>query len=254
VPGAALLAGVSALRAGAGKLQLAAGPDWAAALALAVPEARVIRVAVSPNGELSARAVEQLADPAVRTDAVVVGPGMLDEGAAAELVRAFMTLKTRAAFLLDAAALTGLEAVEDLKPLSGRAVLTPHAGEMAKLLNVTKEVVERDPVAIARKAAAQAGSVLVLKGATTYIADPDGRLLINEDGAIGLGTGGSGDVLAGVIGGLLARGAEPLIAAAWGVHLHARAGEALSERVGPLGFLAREIPDEIPRLLRDSLS
>jgi NAD(P)H-hydrate repair Nnr-like enzyme with NAD(P)H-hydrate dehydratase domain len=89
-----------------------------------------------------------------------------------------------------------------------------------------------------------------MKGATSYVADPSGALYRNDHGDVGLATSGSGDVLAGVIGGLLARGAEPLHAAAWGVALHARAGAALSARIG-LGFLARELPAEVPPLMRE---
>ena len=107
-----------------------------------------------------------------------------------------------------------------------------------------------DAQTIARDHARDWGVVLVLKGPTTTIAAPDGRLWVNTAGSAGLGTSGSGDVLAGLIAGLVARGAAPEQAAAWGVHLHARAGARLSRRVGLVGFLAREIGDEIPALMQ----
>jgi NAD(P)H-hydrate repair Nnr-like enzyme with NAD(P)H-hydrate dehydratase domain len=90
---------------------------------------------------------------------------------------------------------------------------------------------------------------VLVKGVTSHVVHPDGRCFRFEGGAPGLGVSGSGDTLAGIVGGLLARGAEPLHAVLWGVWLHGSAGERLAERIGPVGFLAREIPDEIPALL-----
>ena len=133
----------------------------------------------------------------------------------------------------------------------GRApvVLTPHHGEMAGLLDCTQEEVEADPAALASAFAREWGLVLVLKAATTWIADGEGGLWVHRGGPSGLGTSGSGDVLAGLIGGLCARGATPAQAACWGVWLHARAGAALQRRHGGLGFLAREISAEVPLLM-----
>ncbi|MFC7543768.1 NAD(P)H-hydrate dehydratase [Siccirubricoccus deserti] len=106
-------------------------------------------------------------------------------------------------------------------------MITPHAGEMAGLLGMTKEAVEADPLATALSAASMLCAVVALKGATTWIADPDGRAWVNRHGCVGLGTSGSGDTLAGFIAGLLARGAAPAQATAWGVYMHAEAEGAL---------------------------
>jgi len=103
---------------------------------------------------------------------------------------------------------------------------------------------------VARAAAAQLGLVITLKGAHTFVVAPDGTAFQNDAGNVGLGTSGSGDVLSGVIAGLCARGASALQAAVWGVYLHAKAGDRLARRIGPLGFLARELLGEIPQLLR----
>jgi NAD(P)H-hydrate repair Nnr-like enzyme with NAD(P)H-hydrate dehydratase domain len=103
----------------------------------------------------------------------------------------------------------------------------------------------------ARRAALEFRCVVALKGRETFIASPDGRAYVNRAGTIGLATSGSGDVLAGLIAGLVARGAEPLRAAAWGVYTHALAGERLSSRYGPLGLLARELPAEIPGVMHE---
>ena len=247
VPGAALLCAHAALRAGAGKLQLAAPRSYAAALGLAMPEARVIPVAASKSGEISARA--DLGNAVGDADAVVVGPGMLDEKQAATLTARLGNASGAAAFIVDAAALTGLADGADISSLAGRLVLTPHAGEMARLLGIDAEAVRSAPLDAARRAAARWGAVVVMKGVATHVVSPDGRAWLHGGGCHGLGVSGSGDVLAGVIGGLLARGAPPATAALWGVWLHGAAGEALSDRIGPLGFLARELPGEIPRLL-----
>jgi len=136
-----------------------------------------------------------------------------------------------------------------LHRLGGRAVITPHAGEMAAVMGMEKEEVEADPLAVARRAAEELGAAVALKGPDTVIAAPDGRAYRYSGGRVGLATSGSGDVLAGLIAGLLARGAEPVAAAACGVWLHGEAGNALARRVGPIGFLARELPAEVPRLL-----
>jgi len=137
-----------------------------------------------------------------------------------------------------------------LAPLGGRAVLTPHAGEMAALLAVEKDAVEAAPAELALGAAGRFKAVIVLKGATSWIATPDGALYRYEGGNVGLATSGSGDTLAGIVAGLSARGAPPVNAVAWGIYLHGSAGRALARRMGQLGFLARELLAEIPPLLR----
>jgi len=252
VPGAAVLAGIAALRAGAGKLQMAATAAYGDILAAAVPEARVIRVPAGRNGEIGKGAANALSDLIERSDAVVIGPGMMEDEAASALAATLVANRSasQAAFVLDAGAITGLGGlVERLRPAAGRLVLTPHMGEMAALTGLDKDEVEADPIAAARGAAKRLGAVMVLKSATTHIVSPDGLTWVHEAGAPGLATSGSGDVLAGVIGGLLARGAPPVEAAIWGVWLHGAAGRALSRSVGPLGFLAREILDQIPRVM-----
>ena len=237
VPGAVLLAAEGALRAGAGKLQLATTTEAAIALGLAMPEARVIPA--GPSG-----AFDEL-DAVVRhAHAAVIGPGMLDEVAAARLTERLITEVSAASFVVDAAALTGLRA-EVSRRAAGRLVITPHAGEMAALSGLPKDEVQADPLAVARTIAAELQVVVVMKGKRTFVVTPDGAAHLHQEGAVGLATSGSGDVLAGVIGGLLARGFSPMNAAALGVYLHGRAGSRLTEQIGPLGFLARELPAQV---------
>jgi NAD(P)H-hydrate repair Nnr-like enzyme with NAD(P)H-hydrate dehydratase domain len=128
-------------------------------------------------------------------------------------------------------------------------ILTPHAGEMAHLSGLPKEIIAEAPLAVAMEAAERWNACVALKGAPTFIAMPDGQSWRFDGGSPGLGTSGSGDTLAGLIGGLAARGLPPLQACAWGVLLHARAGDVLARRAGPLGYLARELPAEVPALM-----
>jgi len=128
-------------------------------------------------------------------------------------------------------------------------LITPHAGEMAHLTGEDKDRVVADPERHARALAQAARLVVALKGAATHVATPDGRCWRHRRAVPGLATSGSGDVLAGLIAGLIARGAEPAQAAVWAVLLHARAGEALARRLGRLGYLARELAAEVPALL-----
>jgi len=250
VPGAGLLTGEAALRAGAGKLQMAAIRSTAPGLGLSMPEAAVLPVAASPAGEMSATAGRTLAPAAREADAVVVGPGMMDPEGAGKLARALIAAARDAAFVLDAAALTGFELSRTAThALHSRLVVTPHAGEMAKLVDCSKDEVVADPIGAATIASRSLQAVVVMKGAVSFIVEPGGRVWRHSDGVVGLATSGSGDVLAGVIGGLLARGAGPETAALWGVCVHARAGVNLSRQMGPVGFLARELLAEIPRTL-----
>lgn len=251
VPGAVVLTGLAALRVGAGKLQLAAAAGYAVSLAFAVPEARVITVAASADGDLAPAAARDLADAVTRSDAVIVGPGMMDEAGAGALAAGLIAAGTGAGFVLDAAAMTAL-APQAAHALAGRLILTPHAGEMAALSGLTKAAVEADPLAAARGIAQAFRSVVVMKGAETFVVSPDGRAWLHRGGVVGLATSGSGDVLAGAIGGLLARGASPVAAAVWGVRLHARAGARLGRSVGTVGFLARELLAELPRALTEA--
>jgi len=254
IPGAVILAATAALRAGAGKLQIATGRRVAPWVAVAVPEARVIGLSHDRTGELAPRACTAIRQEASACDALLVGPGMMDQRAGVDLVRRCLRAVDGPALIVDAAPLAAFGDRRPIAPAArNRVVLTPHAGEMAMLWGVPKDEVQAAPLDIARDAAARLGAIVVLKGAVTVVAAPDGTTFHNTAGNSGLGTSGSGDALSGVIAGLCARGADPLRAAIWGVYLHARAGDALARRVGHHGYLARELLPEIPSLL-DRLS
>jgi hydroxyethylthiazole kinase-like uncharacterized protein yjeF len=253
VPGAALLSAEAALRAGAGKLQVATGCSAAPGMALLLPEALVMGLPETEDGDLGPDAAEALAKAAQQTDALLLGPGMMDRDAAMALVEAVLGRLDTAdgpALVLDAGALCGHAALREmLRPHAGRAVLTPHAGEMATILEIGRAEVEADPPAAGRRAAAALQQVVIMKGARTQVISPEGEAWQYAGGGPGLGTSGSGDVLAGILTGLLARGAPPVQAACWAVWLHGEAGTRLAQRIGPIGFLARELAAEVPRLM-----
>jgi ADP-dependent NAD(P)H-hydrate dehydratase len=242
--GALLLAGVAALRAGAGKLQLAAAAEAAVPLVIAAPEARVIPMPAPV--ESGAELPPELAERARRCDALLVGPGTVDDGA--RLAARLLDMPGQQPIVLDAGALQALDMGAPRAP-GHPLVLTPHAGEMARLLDRDISTVEDDAPGAAVQAARAFDAVVAFKGASTVLASPDGACLRYAGGGPGLGTSGSGDVLAGLTAGLLARGAAPLTAAAWAVYLHGEAGVRLASRIGPLGFLAREVADEVPGLM-----
>ncbi len=248
-PGALRLAAEAALRVGAGKVQMATLASIALSLGLIVPEAGVLALP-EHDGEIGPLN-GVLDDAFASTDTLLIGPGIVSRDAAtAVIVSARETMSDDARLVLDAAAIAAAGPLKrELAQFSGRSVLTPHHGEMAALTGRSIDDLAADPAAAARAAAREYGAVVVLKSSDTLIAAPDGTLLSYAGGGVGLATGGSGDVLAGVIAGLLSRGAAPIVAAGWGVWLHGHSGRRMASRHGPIGFLARELLSEIPRLL-----
>ncbi|MGZ5094155.1 MAG: NAD(P)H-hydrate dehydratase [Burkholderiales bacterium] len=249
IPGAAVLTATAALRAGAGKVTIATPESIAQSVAFAVPESRVIALDETQDGRIAASAIGALEPSAERANALLIGPGLSDDAETCELTAALLALCSKIGIILDAGAMGVTRKPPNGIRFSGRVLLTPHAGEMAHLSGDDKRAIAADPQAAALNAARAWNAVVALKGAITYIAAPDGRLWRHEGGNVGLATSGSGDVLSGIIAGLVARGTPLEEASMWGVALHARAGARLAERLGPLGYLAREIPDEVPSLM-----
>jgi len=250
VPGAPVLTGRAALRAGAGKLQVVATRRLLGHLGAVLPEAAMLCVPETRRLEIALPSSLCVAALAADAGSVVVGPGMAPRKTPRRFARNLMEAWPFLPIVVDAAALPAPSEAENFSRLAnGRVVLTPHAGEMARLLDRTREAVLADPLAMARDAASSLRSVVVMKGAATFVATPSGLAWRHLGGVAGLATSGSGDVLAGLIAGLMARGASPLQAAQWGVYLHAAAGRRLAANLGPLGFLASELPDQIPGIL-----
>lgn len=244
--GAAVLAGMAALRAGAGKLTVATCESAAGWVAQSLPEARVIGLAQAKQGGFDPGGIDALAELADKVDAILIGPGMQNLASTADFTAALWRAFGHKPVILDAAAMDAISAVDGRMP---PPLVTPHAGEMAHLTGASKQAVLTDPATAARDAARRFNAVVVLKGPATFIASPQGELWRHEGGNAGLATSGSGDVLAGLLVALVARGATLVQAAAWGVALHARAGDRLARRLGTLGYLARELPAEVPALM-----
>jgi hydroxyethylthiazole kinase-like uncharacterized protein yjeF len=248
--GGAYLAAVGGLRAGAGKLQICTAASIALHLGIAIPEARVVGLEETEEGCLAASALEPLLEMAAGAQSILMGSGLQHGPPLEKLLDALLEACLDKPLVLDAAVLGSLAPrAGTLRAWKGGSILLPHAREMARLLECEPEEVEADPLGAARRAAETFGSVSLIKGQYSFVAHPDGRAFRFEGGGVGLATSGSGDTLAGIVGGLAARGADPLTAALWGVYLHGEAGRALAQRIGRVGFLARELLDEVPRLM-----
>ena len=257
-PGAALLAGAAALRAGAGKLTLAVAESVAVHVGVALPECGAMGLPETPGGSVTGEGLDRISSYLDRADAILVGPGLDDPDLAEDLLRALLEREAAAgekndgggpAVVLDAFALGALVNVVDrFDPWKGRLILTPNPKEAEILLGRDLNDLPADVAEIANRYQA----VVSCQG---LIARPRGEAPEEPElwkittGYGGLGTSGSGDVLAGAIAGLRARGTSEAQAACWGTHLHAAAADRLASRLGPLGFLARELADELPALM-----
>ena len=249
-PGAGLLAAEAALRAGAGKVELATAGSCVAALAVAAPELMVTGLDEDGAGDIAPTATDAVADCARSGSAVLVGPGFTDPGAAADLV-ARLAPEVAHTLVMDALAtayVTGRP--EAVAALSCDVVLTVNPTELAACLELDPEVVDDDLVAHTRLLARRTQAVVLCGGPVKVVAHGD-DVWVAEVGNPGLGTAGSGDVQAGLVTGLLGRGAQPVQAAVWGAYLHGTAGDRVADRVGPLGYLARELGAEVPALLAE---
>ncbi|NRD09055.1 ADP-dependent NAD(P)H-hydrate dehydratase [Rathayibacter agropyri] len=243
-PGAAILAGVAALRTGAGRITLCVAESVAPAAAVALPECGVVPLPETRGGSISGRGLEALAGELASADVALVGPGLDDPRATAATLRALAPLLDDVpAVHLDAFPLGVLPGQRRVaRRLAGRLLLTPNTEEAARLLGAEVDDVKRAALAIA----ARYDAIVSL---FNTIASPDGDVVRVEGEHPGLATAGSGDVLAGATAGLRGRGVDPMGAAAWGAYLHTEADTVLTGRLGPAGYLAREIAGEFPAVL-----
>jgi NAD(P)H-hydrate epimerase len=198
-------------------------------------------IPLSSEGPLGLHDLEALQRAAEGKCAIVVGPGIpLGSGTAALL--AALLSKTEIPSLVDADALNAFDGkLEMLREAKGPLVLTPHPGEMARLLGKSTAEVQRDRLSAVRALAAGTNAVCVLKGARTLIGRPDGTVYVNPTGNPGMATAGAGDVLSGICGGLLAQGLSPLDAAICGVYAHGLAGDLVARRTGLAGLVASDL-------------
>lgn len=248
--GAAALAAAGGLRSGAGLVTVATSAAAHTALAAQLTEA-MSEALPEADGALAASALARIEGLLAGKAAIALGPGLGLAEPTTNLVRRLVA-SLSLPLVLDADGLGAL--IGDLSPLSkrraGNTILTPHPGEMARLCGLSVAEIEADRVGVARDFALRQRVVLVLKGARTVVAAPDGSIFINGSGNPGLAAGGMGDVLTGLIGGLLAQGLTPVEAAVLGVYLHGAAGDRLCAAMGDAGLTAGDLARELPAARR----
>jgi NAD(P)H-hydrate epimerase len=249
--GAPCLAALGGLRAGAGLVTAALPRDLNLVAELKLTAAMSQPLPQTSQGGLSLQSLPVLLDLARARQAIVLGPGLGTEDESRALARQFLA-QSAAPVVVDADGLNALAGV--LAPgaiAAPQAILTPHPGEAARLLAMDTAMVQADRPAAARALAAQSGAVAVLKGARSLVAHPDGRLWVNPTGNPLLASGGSGDVLAGLIGGLMAQGLSALDAARAGTYLHGLAADLAQTDHGQRGLMAEELTDWLPKAFRE---
>jgi len=253
VPGGIALTAEAALRAGAGKVRIVTIESCAIALGIALPEVAIMAVPETGDGDVDLSEID--ADRWLdQCDALLLGPAMWSEDAAARIIDRLIVPQdddSGRVCILDAAALGALPAFAG--QLDGRRqplVLTPHAAELSKLTGQPADDIAANPHAAVRAASEQFNAIVMLKGETSYLTAPGEGIYAFAGGGVGLATSGSGDVLAGIVAGLAARGASPLHALLWAVWLHGEAGRRCAEQIGPLGYLSRELLARIPRIMQ----
>jgi len=252
-PGAAILAGTAALRVGAGRLTLAVAGSVAAATAVAVPESGVVALPETSDARVAAGAHVALAPELGNLSTLLYGSGLDDVDAARETLRHLVRLAPPTlTVVLDAFALGAIAGRPELiAPLRGRLILTPNPAEVGILID---EDAPPPGGAAFREASLEVASRYGAAVATqSLVADPAGTAWTFDAGGPGLGTSGSGDVLAGAVAGFAARGLSPVHAATWGTYVHAAAGDALAQGTYGVGYLARELPGMFPDVIADVL-
>ncbi len=249
--GAAALTSISAMRSGCGLVTLVTAKSLNAVMETKLTEVMTLPVDETPEGSLAFKARKAILDLAGGADAIAIGPGLSQNKDTVKLVK-YLLPRLDVPTVLDADGLNAFAGqAQKLKDAGFPLVITPHVGEASRLFAVDKKKIMSRPVEFARKAAKDLGVVMVLKGAPTIIAGPDGDAYINPTGNQGLATAGSGDVLTGIITGLLAQGADALEAAASGVYIHGLLADLLLEEYGYFGFMAGELAETIPEAIAD---
>jgi NAD(P)H-hydrate epimerase len=247
--GAAYLAATAAARTGAGLVRLLVADSIYPILATKCTEVMATPVPEVAPGAVGHAAYDSVLRQLASAEAGVIGPGLGRDRSTWRLILD-LTQHVSCPLVLDADALNALSESPRLKGRLGKGrVLTPHPGEMARLTGKSIDAIAADRASAARKAAKEWGAVVVLKGARTVVAHPDGRISEDPHEVPALATGGTGDVLAGMIGGLMAQGSDPYGAAITGVYIHASAGRRLSQRFGDSGLLASDLLLEIPQVM-----
>ncbi len=249
--GAAALTSAGALRVGAGLVTLGAPKSLNAILEMKLTEVMTLPLPETAEGSLALDAKSHIIEAVERTKSVLaVGPGLSQHPETVALVHSLIR-ESDVPTVIDADGINALSKSTDiLSSLSPQTVLTPHPGEMARLIGGTVEALERDRIGIAQQFAGTHNVTLVLKGAPTVIARGNGDVWINSTGNAGMATGGMGDILTGLIAGLIAQKVSPFDAAVLGVYLHGLAGDIVAESVGMHGLMAGDVLNNVPKAIK----
>jgi len=249
--GAAHLCSEAALRCGTGLVTLGIPESLNPILEQKLTEVMTLPLPSSPEGFLKAEALDEILSFVSSVDGLAIGPGLGINRDTESVVREVWQAVEKP-MIWDADALTLLARNSDLKrKQKAPVILTPHPGEMARLTGKRTSWIQANRVEAARALSEEWGVITVLKGARTLVTHPEGRLGINSTGNAGMASGGMGDVLTGLIGGLMLQGLDPFDAASFGVWLHGAAGDQASGRIGPMGFLASEVMEAVPVIFKD---
>jgi NAD(P)H-hydrate epimerase len=247
--GAAVLCGSGALRGGAGLVRVATAKGIQPLVAAGNPCYMTVPLPEDADGKLAAAAAGELVALAGTSSAAVIGPGLGRSAGLPELLLTFLS-QTTVPVVVDADALNALAGrTADLRLHHGPVVITPHPGEFARLIDNDVDGVESDREGLAARFALAHGAVVILKGKGTVVTDGH-RLAVNATGNPGMATGGTGDVLAGVVGALLCQGLDPFAAARLAVHIHGLAGDLARDERGEVGLIATDLLDHLPRAFR----
>jgi len=247
--GAVALAARAALRSGAGYVRAAVPRSLNDVLEVKLTEEMTVPMPETPERTLALAALEPLLARCSEADVVVMGSGLSRHREAAELARRVVAGSERP-LVIDADGLSAFEGLADAFVRSAAPrVLTPHLGEMRRLTGIDTAILDTDRIDSAREWARRWHSVVVLKGAPTVIAGPDGATTVNPTGNPGMATVGMGDVLAGVIAALIAQGLAPYDAARLGAYAHGLAGDRVAAELGPLGLVAGDVAEAMPKAL-----
>jgi NAD(P)H-hydrate epimerase len=247
--GAAYLASTAAARTGAGLVRLLVAGSIYPILAAKCTEVMATPVAELAPGAVGHEAYDSILGQLATAQAGVLGPGLGRDASTWRLV-VELAIHAQCPLVIDADGLNALAGAPDAKrKLSDTCILTPHPGELSRLTGKTASAINADRTAAAREAAKEWGAIVVLKGARTVVAHPDGRTSEDPHEVPALASGGTGDVLAGIIGGLVAQGCEPFVASVTGVYVHGAAGRRISARIGDSGLLASDLLPEIPQVM-----
>lgn len=253
--GAAAMASYAALRAGAGLVTLALPRSLDIAMETTIPEVMTLPLAETPEGTIDLEGKEEILEflDKIKVEILVMGPGLSTHPRTGQLVKELLN-EVSVPIIIDADGINVLCAHQDiLKGRKGPLILTPHPGEMARLLNMSVQDIQRERVGIAQKVAQEYQLFLVLKGAVTIIADPEGNVFLNPTGNPGMATAGMGDVLTGMLGGFLAQRWPLLEAINAAVYLHGLAGDLAAQAIGPVGITATDLLDRIPLAIKSVL-